>query len=67
MVQRELIARRLMKNAEKHKHLDDAQHGGRRGRYDIDIVLGKAFTFEILHLQKSNFGCTDCNATACYD
>eukprot|EP00957_Ditylum_brightwellii_P021472 1619728-Ditylum_brightwellii.AAC.1 len=67
MMRRELITRRLMKNAKKHKHLDDAQHRGGRGRSAIDIVLGKAFTFEILHLQRSNLGCTDCDATACYN
>ena len=64
---REIISRRLMRNAERHKYFNDDQHGGRNGRKATDIVLGKAYTFDTFHLQRSNFGCTDCDAKACYD
>eukprot|EP00957_Ditylum_brightwellii_P071367 5425301-Ditylum_brightwellii.AAC.1 len=47
-------------------YLDDNQHGGRNGRSAIDIILGKVFTFDMAHFQRANFGCTDCNAKACY-
>ena len=56
-----------MVNAEKHKYLSEDQHGGRNGREALDIVFGKTITFDTLHLQRSNFGCTDCDAKACYD
>eukprot|EP00957_Ditylum_brightwellii_P037340 2826169-Ditylum_brightwellii.AAC.1 len=56
-----------MHNAEKHKYLHDDQHSRRIGRAAIDIVLGKTFSFETFHFQWSNFGCTDCDAKACYD
>eukprot|EP00957_Ditylum_brightwellii_P029282 2213422-Ditylum_brightwellii.AAC.1 len=56
-----------MQNAEKHNYLHEDQHGGWNGHAAIDIVLRKIFSFEIFHFQRSNFGCTDCNAKACYD
>eukprot|EP00957_Ditylum_brightwellii_P022314 1684046-Ditylum_brightwellii.AAC.1 len=56
-----------MKNAERHKYLSDNQHGGRNGREAPDIVFGKTIMFNTLHLQRANFGCTDCNAKACYN
>eukprot|EP00957_Ditylum_brightwellii_P158524 12066180-Ditylum_brightwellii.AAC.1 len=56
-----------MQNAEKHKYLHDDQHSGRTGHAAINIVLGRTFSFEIFHFQRSNFGCTDCDAKACYD
>eukprot|EP00957_Ditylum_brightwellii_P147429 11226118-Ditylum_brightwellii.AAC.1 len=52
---------------ERHKYLSDDQHGGRNGREAPDIVFGKTITFDTLHLQRANFGCTNCNAKACYD
>eukprot|EP00957_Ditylum_brightwellii_P119633 9127262-Ditylum_brightwellii.AAC.1 len=48
-------------------YLDDDQHDGRNGRSDIDIVLGKVFTFDMAHFQRANFGCTNCDAKACYN
>ena len=63
---REIITRRLMNNAEKHRYLDDDQHGGQNCRSTIDIVLGKAFTFDIVHFQRANTRCTDYDAKACY-
>eukprot|EP00957_Ditylum_brightwellii_P041067 3110179-Ditylum_brightwellii.AAC.1 len=56
-----------MTNAERHKYLSDNQHGGRNGCKAPDIVFGKTIPFDTLHLQRANFGCTDCNAKACYD
>eukprot|EP00957_Ditylum_brightwellii_P170877 13006059-Ditylum_brightwellii.AAC.1 len=32
-----------------------------------DIVLGKSFSFDTLHMQRTNEACTDFNAKACYD
>eukprot|EP00957_Ditylum_brightwellii_P058095 4405903-Ditylum_brightwellii.AAC.1 len=63
----EIVARRLMHNAEKHKYLSEDQRGGRNSREALDIVFGKTITFDTLHLQRSNFGCTDCDAKACYN
>eukprot|EP00957_Ditylum_brightwellii_P148879 11334047-Ditylum_brightwellii.AAC.1 len=56
-----------MYNAEKHKYLSEDQNGGRNGKEALDIVFGKTITIDILHLQTSNFSCTDCDAKACYD
>eukprot|EP00957_Ditylum_brightwellii_P107918 8231972-Ditylum_brightwellii.AAC.1 len=56
-----------MQNAEKHQYLNEDQHGSRNRREVQDIVLGKTLTFETLHFQQANFGCTNCNAKACYD
>eukprot|EP00957_Ditylum_brightwellii_P100014 7621725-Ditylum_brightwellii.AAC.1 len=67
MYKREIVARRLMHNAEKHQYLDEDQHSGRKGREALDIVLGKTIIFKTLHFQCPNFGCTNCNAKACYD
>eukprot|EP00957_Ditylum_brightwellii_P051242 3885041-Ditylum_brightwellii.AAC.1 len=67
MYKRELVARRLMRNAKHHKYLSEDQHGGRNSCEVPDIVFGKTITFDTLHLQRANFGCTDCNAKACYD
>eukprot|EP00957_Ditylum_brightwellii_P141558 10784277-Ditylum_brightwellii.AAC.1 len=56
-----------MTNAEKYHHIDDDQHGGQNGQNAIDIVLSKSFTFGMFHFQRANFGCTDCDAKACYN
>eukprot|EP00957_Ditylum_brightwellii_P169084 12869246-Ditylum_brightwellii.AAC.1 len=56
-----------MHNTEKHQYLNEDQHSGRNGWEALDIVLGKTITFETLHFQRTNFGCTDCDAKACYD
>eukprot|EP00957_Ditylum_brightwellii_P115966 8845823-Ditylum_brightwellii.AAC.1 len=62
LFRREIISRRLMRNAECSGYLTEDQHGGRNRRAAQDIVLGKAYTFDTFHLQRSNFACTDCNA-----
>eukprot|EP00957_Ditylum_brightwellii_P108590 8281936-Ditylum_brightwellii.AAC.1 len=62
-----MVAQQLMKNAEKHKYLHDDQHGGQNGCKTLGIVLSKTITFKTLSLQQANFGCTDCNAKACYN
>lgn len=67
LVRRELIARRLMRNYNKHQYFNDDQHGGRNRRSSIDIVLGKAFTLDTCHMQRANIECTDCDAKTCYD
>eukprot|EP00957_Ditylum_brightwellii_P202916 15332378-Ditylum_brightwellii.AAC.1 len=56
-----------MQNSKKHNYLSEDQHGGRNGREALDIVLGKTITFDTMHLQRANFGCTDCDTKACYD
>eukprot|EP00957_Ditylum_brightwellii_P038120 2882746-Ditylum_brightwellii.AAC.1 len=56
-----------MKNAERHKYLSDDQHGGRNGREAPDIAFRKTITFDTLHLQRANFGYTDCDVKACYN
>eukprot|EP00957_Ditylum_brightwellii_P199910 15239642-Ditylum_brightwellii.AAC.1 len=67
MYKREIVDCRLMANAEKHQYLNNDQHRGRNGREALDAVLGKTLTFETLHLQRANFGCTDCDAKVCYN
>eukprot|EP00957_Ditylum_brightwellii_P078649 5979375-Ditylum_brightwellii.AAC.1 len=67
MYKQEIVARRLMQNAERHKYLSNDQHGGRNGREAPDIVFEKTITFDTLHIQRANFGCTDCDTKACYD
>eukprot|EP00957_Ditylum_brightwellii_P135450 10327602-Ditylum_brightwellii.AAC.1 len=56
-----------MHNTEKHKYLSEDQHGERNGREALDIVFEKTITLDTLHLQRSNLGCTNCDAKACYD
>eukprot|EP00957_Ditylum_brightwellii_P054598 4136978-Ditylum_brightwellii.AAC.1 len=56
-----------MYNTEKHKYLSEDQHGKRNGKKALDIVFGKTITFDTINLQRFNFGCTDCDAKACYD
>eukprot|EP00957_Ditylum_brightwellii_P210872 15365507-Ditylum_brightwellii.AAC.1 len=63
----EIVARQLMHNAEQHNFLSEDQHGGCNGREALDIMLGKTITFETLHLQRANSGCTNCDAKACCD
>eukprot|EP00957_Ditylum_brightwellii_P015130 1140417-Ditylum_brightwellii.AAC.1 len=63
----QIVARQLIHSTEKHKYLSEDQHGGRNAREALDIVFGKTITFDTLHLQRSNFGCTDCDAKTCYD
>eukprot|EP00978_Attheya_sp_CCMP212_P043529 scaffold286017_cov40-Attheya_sp.AAC.4 len=64
---REIIARRLMNNSERHKYIVDEQYGGSNGRAASDVVLLKEFTLAIMHMQRSNGAITDCDAKACYD
>eukprot|EP00957_Ditylum_brightwellii_P211273 15365983-Ditylum_brightwellii.AAC.1 len=56
-----------MINVRKQQYLDEGQHSRRNGRTVIDIVLGKAFTFDAAHFQQANLGCTYCDTKACYD
>eukprot|EP00957_Ditylum_brightwellii_P012373 934716-Ditylum_brightwellii.AAC.1 len=67
MYKQEIVARRLMRNAERHNYLSNDQHGRRNSCEAPDIVFGKTITFDTLHLQRANFGCTDCDAKACYN
>eukprot|EP00957_Ditylum_brightwellii_P081624 6209368-Ditylum_brightwellii.AAC.1 len=64
LFRREIISQRLMRNAERFGYLREDQHRERNGRAAQDIVLGKAYTFDTFHLQRSNFACTDCDAKA---
>lgn len=66
-MRREIIAKRLMQNAEQHLTLDKDQHGGKNGGCAMDIVMGKTFMLETFYLQRLSAGCTDCNAKACYN
>eukprot|EP00957_Ditylum_brightwellii_P005486 419899-Ditylum_brightwellii.AAC.1 len=56
-----------MKHAEDHGYLADEQHGDRKGRTSIDIVLLSHVTTEIQHYQQSNAAMTDCNAKPCFN
>ena len=67
LVRRELISRRLLRQAEKLKFLDDNSYGGRNGRCAIDAVMKKHFTLQAMHLERRNGALTDCDAKACYD
>eukprot|EP00957_Ditylum_brightwellii_P119345 9104727-Ditylum_brightwellii.AAC.1 len=64
---REIVACQLMHNTKRYKILSEDQHGRHNGREALDIVLVKTIMFEKLYLQRANFGCTDCDAKACYD
>eukprot|EP00978_Attheya_sp_CCMP212_P026026 scaffold84859_cov54-Attheya_sp.AAC.1 len=67
LIRREIVARRLMKNSERHKYIVDEQYGGRNGRAASDVILLKEFTLAIMYMQRSNGAITDCDAKACYD
>eukprot|EP00957_Ditylum_brightwellii_P163056 12416401-Ditylum_brightwellii.AAC.1 len=56
-----------MNSTKKHNYLNEDQHGGRNSGAKIDIAIGKVYMFDKFHVQQSNFGCTDCNAKACYN
>eukprot|EP00957_Ditylum_brightwellii_P116123 8858060-Ditylum_brightwellii.AAC.1 len=63
----EIVGQQLIHNAERHNFLREDQHGGCNGSEALDIAHGKTITFETLHFQRANFGCSDCDAKACYD
>ena len=67
LIRREVITRRLLKEAEKSQYLDDNSYGGRNGRCTMDAVMKKFHTVQIMHLCRSNGALTDCDAKACYD
>ena len=67
LIRRELIARRLIANAEQHNMVPMNNSGGRKGRSAIDVVMLKYFTLGIMHMQRRNCALTDCDAKACYD
>eukprot|EP00957_Ditylum_brightwellii_P188984 14386738-Ditylum_brightwellii.AAC.2 len=67
LLQRELVTRRTLQNAEDYHHLHTSQYGGRKGRSAIDIPMSGKFILEFMHLQRANTTFTDCDAKACYD
>ena len=67
LIRRELIARRLVTNAEYHTMVPMNNSGGRKGRSAIDVVMLKYFTVATMHMQRRNCAITDCDARACYD
>ena len=67
LIRREVITRRLLRQAERVKYLDDNSYGGRNGRSAMDAVLKKFLTLQAMHLARSNGALTDCDAKACYD
>ena len=67
LLRRELIAKRLLRNAEKYGVIPENNHGGRNDMMANDVVMLKFFTFGICHLQRRNCALTDCDAKACYD
>lgn len=67
LVRRELISRRLMKNAESYQRIPMNNSGGRKGRTAIDVVMLKYLTISTFHMTRKNCAITDCDARACYD
>jgi len=67
LVRRELITRRLLRQAERQNFLDDNSYGGRNGRCANDAVMKKFMTLQTMHLERRNGAMTDCDAKACYD
>ena len=66
-VRRELISRRLIKNAEEYGMIPKNNCGGRKGRTAMDVVMLKFFTLSTCTMQRKNCALTDCDARACYD
>lgn len=62
-----IIARRLLKHAEDHDLIHEAQGGSRKGRSSIDIVLKKHLAFSIARRSLSNLAMLENDASACYD
>ena len=52
LIRRELIARRLVTNAEYHTMVPMNNSGGRKGRSAIDVVMLKYFTVATMHMEK---------------
>ena len=67
LIRRELIARRLVRNAETFNMIPMNNSGGRKGRSPIDVVMLKYFAISINHMQRTNCAITNCDARACYD
>ena len=67
LIRRELIAKRLLRNAEQYNYLDDSNYGGRNGKTANDAVMKKFLTLQIWQLKRHNGALTDCDAKACYD
>eukprot|EP00957_Ditylum_brightwellii_P038872 2937859-Ditylum_brightwellii.AAC.1 len=55
---REIITRRLIRNAEKANHLHEDQLRGKNGRIAINIVLGKSYNLDTMHIYRANFRTT---------
>ena len=51
LVRRELIAKRLLQNAEQSQYLDDSNYGGRNGKTANDTVMKMFLTLQIWELQ----------------
>ena len=66
-LRREIITKRLLKNAEEHNFLTEHQYGGRQGREAIDVPVLQAWQIEIFTIARNNVAFTDCDAKACYD
>lgn len=66
-IRRELVARRLIKNAEEYNMIPKNNCGGRKGRSAMDVVMLKYITLSTCTMQRRNCALTDCDARACYD
>ena len=66
-IRRELISRRLVKNAEEYNMIPKNNCGGRKGRSAMDVVMLKYITLSTCTMQRQNYAVTDCDARACYD
>ena len=67
LIRRELIARRLIQNAEAYNMIPMNNCGGRSGKTALDLVMLKYFTLSTCHQQRKNCALIDCDASACYD
>ena len=67
LIRRELISRRLIRNAESYGMIPMNNCGGRKGKTALDVVMLKYLTIGICHMQRRDFAITDCDAKACYD
>ena len=67
LIRRELIARRLIHNAEMFNMIPMNNCGGRSGKTALDVVMLKYLTLSTCHQQRKNCALTDCDASTCYD
>ena len=64
---RELIARRLIQNAEAYNMIPMNNCGGWSGKIALDVVMLKYFTLSTCKQQRKNCALTDWDESACYD